>query len=381
MRSLLQELRVSAALLLTVLLYGAVAWALLTPLGRTVDLFAPSYGSLTLMTWGVAGGLTFVAYLLHLMLVERPTRPLLVLARDIRANILPPDQLLMRLTPVLVLVVLLNSFTALKAAIPAFQPFAYDTLFADIDRMIFGTDPWRLTHAVLGSPIATWLIQFNYNVWFVVMWMGVIYAAIKTDFRTWRAQYLLAFCLVWILCGSVAAILMSSAGPCYYGHLVSGPNPFAPLMDRLAQLDIIIREQEIGWGVSALEMQAKLWELYQEGGASTGAGISAMPSLHVATSVLMARAAFALNRKAGLLLSLFALVIWIGSVHLGWHYAVDGMVSLPLALMVWSLAGRIVRMLNVVDFPAQGTRTIEILGKRKGATPDAPEGTVAPSAA
>ncbi len=363
-QSLLQELRVSALLALIVLLYGAAAWGLLTPLGRTVDLFMPSYGTLTLLSWGAAGALTFVAYLLHLVLVQRPARPLRVLATDMRENILPPDQLLMRLTPLVVLIVLLNSFTAIKSAIPALNPFAYDLLFAEWDRMIFGTDPWKLTHAVFGSPHMTWLIQFTYNVWFIVMWMSVIYAALKTDFRIWRAQYLVAFCLVWILGGSVAAILMSSAGPCYYGHLVAGPNPFAPLMEQLAHLDVVIREQNIGWGVSALQMQDKLWELYQKGGSSTGAGISAMPSLHVATSILMTRAAFALNRRAGILLSLFSLVIWIGSVHLGWHYAVDGLVSLPLALAVWSLSGWIVRRINVVDFPASG-RLEEIMNRKK----------------
>lgn len=364
MRYLMQELRVSAALVLLVLAYAATAWGLLSPLGRANDLFAPSYGSLTLLTWGVAGGLIFVAYALHLLLARRPARPLMVMMADIRAHLLPLDQLLMRLTPLVVLTLLLNSFTALKAAIPAFKPFAYDALFAHIDRQIFGTDPWRLTHAVFGSPLASWVLQFAYNYWFFLMWMGVIYAALKTDYRAWRAQYLLAFCLTWMLIGSAAAVLLSSAGPCYFGHVVSGPNPFAPLMERLHALDAAIREQGIGLGITSLQVQDMLWRGYQSGSASTGAGISAMPSLHVATSVLMARAGFALNRKAGLLLSLFAGLIWIGSVHLGWHYAIDGLVSLPLALLIWAFAGRIVRWLNVTEPSARQVRTLASAGRR-----------------
>lgn len=367
MRSLMQELRVSAALVLLVLLYAAAAWGLLSSLGRTGDLFGASYGSLTLLTWGVAGGLIFVAYALNLLLARRPARPMRVMLDDIRAHILAPDQLLMRLTPIVALTLLLNSYTAIKAAIPAVEPFAYDALFAQIDRTIFGTDPWRLTHAVFGGPVATWLLQFAYNYWFFLMWVGVIYAALKTDYRAWRAQYLFAFCLTWMLLGSLAALFLSSAGPCYYGLVVDGPDPFALLMERLRLLDGLIREQGIGAGVTSLQVQDMLWRGYQNASATTGSGISAMPSLHVATCVLMARAAFALNRKAGLLLSLFALVIWVGSVHLGWHYAIDGLVSLALVLPIWTLSGRIVRWLGVADPSPRQVRTLAGVAVRRSA--------------
>jgi len=34
-------------------------------------------------------------------------------------------------------------------------------------------------------------------------------------------------------------------------------------------------------------------------------------------------------------------VIWIGSFHLGWHYALDGLVSVALTFGIWVLCGRI----------------------------------------
>jgi hypothetical protein len=34
-------------------------------------------------------------------------------------------------------------------------------------------------------------------------------------------------------------------------------------------------------------------------------------------------------------------VIWIGSFHLGWHYALDGLVSVALTFAIWALCGRI----------------------------------------
>jgi hypothetical protein len=68
-------------------------------------------------------------------------------------------------------------------------------------------------------------------------------------------------------------------------------------------------------------------------------GISAMPSLHVALAVLFACAGFACHRAAGWAMTAFAFVIWFGSVHLGWHYAVDGLIGGALAVVLWKVAG------------------------------------------
>lgn len=359
MRSLSQEIRVSTALVLPPLLYAAVTWLMLFPLGRAEHLLKPRFGEVVLVTWAVSVGMVLLAYLVNLCLVRRPTRPLRVMAQDIRAHILPPDQLLARLAPLLMLALLLNSFSAFKSAIPLVQPFAYDALFAEIDRMIFGTDPWRLTHAVFGTPLATRLLQYSYNVWFVLMWVGVIYAALQTNLRTFRVQYLLSYCLSWILLGSFAALALSSAGPCFYGHVVPGPDPFAPLMERLHALDAMLREQSGGAsGISSLRVQDMLWAGYEQTATGTGSGISAMPSLHVGIAVLMARAGFARNRALGWVLSLFAVVIWIGSVHLGWHYAVDGLLAAPLVLLIWAFAGRVARRIDITDPILRRTRPL-----------------------
>ena len=379
MRSLQQESRVAATLVFLPLLYATFTWLLLSPMGRADHVFKARFGELVLLTWGVSFAMILLAYLMHLCLVRRPSRPLRELARDAKTHILAPDQLLARLAPLVMLAILLNSFSAFKSAIPLIKPFAYDALFANMDRIIFGTDPWRITHEIFSSPSATQFLQHSYNLWFVAMWLSVIYASLQTNFRALRAQYLFAFCLCWTLLGSFAALSLSSAGPCFYGLVAEGPDPFAPLMENLRLINNLLRKQG-SLGVTSLQVQDALWKGYENSATGTGSGISAMPSLHVATSVLMARAAFALNRRAGVLLSLFALVIWIGSVHLGWHYAVDGMVSLPLALAVWALSGWIVRLIRVVDFPS--TERLEALINRQSQNGEAaPERIPAPSRA
>ena len=71
------------------------------------------------------------------------------------------------------------------------------------------------------------------------------------------------------------------------------------------------------------------------------AGISAMPSMHVASSVLMALYASTHARWAGWAMWTFAALIMIGSVHLGWHYAIDGYFGAVIAWCAWVIGRRL----------------------------------------
>ncbi len=68
-----------------------------------------------------------------------------------------------------------------------------------------------------------------------------------------------------------------------------------------------------------------------------------MPSLHLATTALMTFHAFQLNRWLGWFMTAFLVVMLVGSVHLGWHYAIDGYVVIPAAYGLWRLSGWAVR--------------------------------------
>jgi hypothetical protein len=56
--------------------------------------------------------------------------------------------------------------------------------------------------------------------------------------------------------------------------------------------------------------------------------------------VLLARR---VNRTLGWAYAVFALLILVGSVHLAWHYAIDGYFSAIAVLLVWWGSGRTVR--------------------------------------
>src|SRR3546814_19240972 len=66
-----------------------------------------------------------------------------------------------------------------------------------------------------------------------------------------------------------------------------------------------------------------------------------MPSVHNGLAALFAIAAFRLWRPLGWVVAAYAALIWVGSIHLGWHYAIDGMVSIAMTFAIWHVTGRI----------------------------------------
>jgi hypothetical protein len=238
----------------------------------------------------------------------------------------------MTITPLMI------SFSALKEIIPLIRPFSWDRTFEHWDRVIgFGNMPWQLLQPLLGYPVVTWTISGIYTAWFMVMFGTLVWQAFFAPGGPLRTQFLLAFAVSWFLVGNVLAVIFSSAGPCYFGFLYA-PDPYAAQMDYL-------RAVNGRWPLAAIEIQDRLWTSYA---ATHGAniGISAMPSMHIEIAVLMAFVAWRTRRWLGIAYTAFAAVIVIGSVHLAWHYAVDGIAGVALAIMIWMAAGRLVRALE-----------------------------------
>jgi hypothetical protein len=148
----------------------------------------------------------------------------------------------------------------------------------------------------------------------------------------------------WILLGTGAAILFSSAGPCFFAHVTGLPDPYASLMAYLH------RANE-SFPISTLGAQGLLWDAYSLHRFSAFAGISAMPSMHVASATLFALLGWRTNRWLGIAFTGFFGLILIGSVHLGWHYAIDGYAGAIGALFIWWLTGRILRHRSGIATP------------------------------
>ena len=154
-------------------------------------------------------------------------------------------------------------------------------------------------------------------------------AAFCTD-RRLRLQYFIVYLLSWSLLGGLIAGLLLSGGPAFYDHLVGDPQRFGELLAMLGT--------DLG-PFPAIAFQEYLWRFYESGSPGYGSGISAFPSLHVAMAGLCAMTIWRFNRCFGVAAWLFVLIILLGSVGLGWHYAIDGYASLIGVAILWRLAG------------------------------------------
>jgi hypothetical protein len=165
--------------------------------------------------------------------------------------------------------------------------------------------------------------------WFPVIFGFLVWIAWCRD-RALRRRVLTSTLLVWVLCGTVAAFMFASAGPCYYQAVTTDANPYAALIDVLdkyhARAMLFARVNQVG-----------LWNALQSDTWVPFGGVSAMPSVHVAMAALMALAARSRNRTAGMLLTLYAIIIFIGSILLAWHYAIDGYAGALIAYAIWRL--------------------------------------------
>ena len=248
-------------------------------------------------------------------------------------RVLSANRLATLIVPIVFGPLFFASYSSFKRLIPLVNPYSWDYDLMTWDAWLHGgSQPWTLIQPVLGTPAITGLINLFYNFWLVLMLATFLWQACTLRRQSLRMQYLLSFLFCWIVIGTVLAALFSSAGPCYYGRITGLDDPYRPLM---AYLRAAADEAPV-WALSTQDM---LWANYVNRGTMLGSGISAMPSMHLAIATLMALLGWRINRWLGIGYTAFAAIILVGSVHLAWHYAIDGYVSIVAAIAVWHATG------------------------------------------
>ena len=337
------SLRENSPVLLMVALYWATSDTLSAVLGgpRTLDNVSGTYTVYVCILIACLAA-AFVVWIVHLTLVRNISIQTREAWRRVFTEFLSRDRVLLSLPVVVLWPFLALSFTVFKELIPAIQPFHLDQALHDLDRTIhLGNDPWTLLQPLFGHPAVTYVIDRLYALWFFVMYFAILLQMASTGDRRLRTQFLLSSVLAWTLLGSLGAVLLSSAGPCYFGAITGLPDPYAPLMsylrDTVQGTQLSIFGYELSSQLVAVRVQDMLWEGYQSGG---GFGISAAPSMHVASTWLVARMLQTYGRRVLTICGWgFFAVILLGSVHLGWHYAVDGYMSIAGAWAIWRAVG------------------------------------------
>jgi hypothetical protein len=235
-----------------------------------------------------------------------------------------------------------GTFTSIKTLLPALIPFNFDVTLAGWDDALHaGVAPWRLFHPILGNYIATRMIEILYgSVWIMLLFAVPAIFAMHPKLAHLRQRFFMTFFLVWIGLGNVLAAWGMSAGPAFYGAITGDATRYADLLSLLSATRGSLQ--------SAADYQDYLWSSYVTGKLHFGTGISAFPSMHVALATLYTLAAVAVDKWLGAVFVLFWAIILVGSVHLAWHYAIDGYVSTLGTIVIWlavsgcqALAGRI----------------------------------------
>ena len=295
----------------TIALIGLIAALLPVPANNRGEGFL----SLSVAAVLLMGGGRMAYHLLRLH--PSPTRQLL---QELRSNL---PWLAKSFLVYFSLALTLEVGSGIKKSIPLTLPFYADPFLIDLDRFIFGTDPWRLTHGVLGW--ATHVFSWFYDLWHPIHIGLAIWIALSFN-EARKIQFALSFQLSWLLLGGLFATLASSVGPVMVADFYPDQS-FVPLIDALREsAPNVLRIKNVL--ISTMDDPLII------------SGISAMPSMHVAIAIL-----FALwlqgYRKWWLKLVgwFYACMIYVGSIHLGWHYATDGIVSAVLVASIWWLAG------------------------------------------
>ena len=232
----------------------------------------------------------------------------------------------------LVFALLLSVVAVWKASIPLLSPWHWDPAFMAADRWLHGgVLPQDWTARWFG-PTATRFLDRMYYLWFRLLALFIVWQSFRAPSPS-RIRALLSLGLAYTLLGNLGAVLLSSGGPVYYDRLVGTPSPYAR---HAAYLEAIR-------GLHAKRIQRSIWSWLQTNQYIPFGSISAMPSMHVAVATVMALAAWERNRYLGIAAWLYVLVILVGSVHLNWHYAIDGYAAILGTCLIWRGSGWMVR--------------------------------------
>ena len=311
----------------------AIAWSIVVlALAQSKGVLPGIGGVLGNAKLFLASGVVFLTLDLFATLWrERPDSPIACLKQrygdaDLRRAFLAGVPLL------LIVIVLMPLFSMMKSMIPLFNDYTWDATFIAWDRaLFFGQDAWRVLQPVFGYPVVTALIAVAYHLWMLLIYPGVLmliyHPRVSEDTKR---RFFFCYVLAWALVGGALATWLASVGPAFLEPL-TGDATFAPQMAYLNAANEQVP-------VMTLTVQGLLLDWFHADESGLGSGITAMPSMHVAIAFLYWLACREIDPKLGRAALVFLIVIWIGSVHTAYHYAVDGIVSGIAVLALWLLS-------------------------------------------
>ena len=209
-----------------------------------------------------------------------------------------------------------TAFLWLKPTLNIYVPFTADPLLADIDRALFlNRDPWTLLTWLNND----WTGLIYHFIWYASI-TGSLMMLLSRPASARKAAMALTYFVCWSVIGPLIHCLLPAGGPIFYQRLGYG--------DRFAGID---------GGIETERVADFLWHGFESGHFEVASGISAMPSLHVTLAVWTVLCVAQFKPRYALLVAFFAIYVFLLSISLGWHYAIDGIVGGTCAVFIYHI--------------------------------------------
>jgi hypothetical protein len=289
----------------------------------------------------VFGSMAFLAALFSRRMLQPASLPIPAAYRrawlGLRDDLFTPEYVAVVAITFFTAPIAISAFSAAKQAIPILRPFTWDAYLSAWGTRWDGGHPlWQLLQPFVGKPEITEALDWFYHrAWTALLLAAFVWNAVSRP-SALRRRFLFSYGLLFLVVGTVMALALASAGPAYYGLLSKGNDPYAGLFAYLRSVDAHSP-------LMSLRGEGALWYAYRHRVEAFGLGVSAMPSMHVASAVLMALFGYSFSKTLGVLLTVVAVCTFAASVVLGWHYTLDGYVGAALACLIWWITGRLIR--------------------------------------
>ena len=239
------------------------------------------------------------------------------------------------------------AYRNLKTMVPLLRPDELvDRQLADLDRVLFlGSDPAGLTHAIFGSGAAAEVLSVIYLFYIPFVPLSLAFALVFSANLRGGMFYATAAALNWPI-GALSYIALPALGPVYYV-----PEDFRDLpVTGVSELQGILLDQRVEF-------------LADPSVTGTAQSIAAFASLHVSVILTAVLAAYLLGFGRRTRLGLWVL-LWstvLATVYFGWHYFVDDVAAVAIALLALWLASKLTGFrIDPSAFRARNSRGREI---------------------
>ena len=216
------------------------------------------------------------------------------------------------------------AYRNVKSAVPLLRPGdLFDHQLTSFERGLFGgNDPAALLHSLLGTGIAAEALSVVYMAFFYFVLISLPLALVFIPLPQGGIFYVTALSINWAL-GAASYLLLPARGPIY-----ATPGVFAELpATDVSHLQDVLRRQRIEF-------------LSDPMAANAHQGIAAFGSLHTSIIFTAAVAAHMLGLDRRLRIGMWVLfaLTTIATVYLGWHYVVDVLAGMVIAVVALALA-------------------------------------------